>query len=57
MYIKLDDLLKVVHQYLKQRPSEKVQLITIDTNTLSFFDNLKFHDGVYIVPTKIDAIE
>ena len=31
--------------------------MTIDTNTLSFFDNIKFVDGVYVIPTKIDVIQ
>ena len=57
MYIKTKDLLSAVNLYIEQRPSEKVQLVTIDTNTLSFFDNLKFNEGVYVIPTKIDAIQ
>jgi hypothetical protein len=44
MYVKQEDLLKAIGTYIKQRPSEKVELVTIDTNTLSFFDNLKFVD-------------
>jgi len=49
--------LKAVNIYVEQRPSEKVQLVTIDTNTLSFFDNIKFVDGIYVIPTKIDVIQ
>lgn len=50
-------MLKATGKYLEQRPSEKVQLVTIDTNTLSFFDNLKYIDGVYVIPTKIDVVQ
>jgi len=57
VYIKQKDLLSTVNTYIKQRPSEKVQLVTIDTNTLSFFDNIKFVDGVYVIPTKIDIVQ
>ncbi len=57
VYIKSKDLLDAVGKYIKQRPSEKVQLVTIDTNTLSFFDNIKFKNGIYVIPTKIDVIQ
>jgi len=56
-YIKQSELLSTVNTYILQRPSEKIQLITIDQNTLSFFENIKTTDNIYIIPTKIDMIQ
>jgi len=58
-YIKTEDLLNAVREYLDQRPSEKVKLINIDTNSLSFFtENIKTEEqNIIIIPTKINAIQ
>jgi len=56
-YVKIDDIKKAVQAYLDQRPSEKVQLITIDTNSLNFFSDIKRDENIIILPTKIDIIQ
>jgi len=56
-YILRDDLIKWFSQYLSQRPSEKSKLVTIDKNSLVFFDNTKTEWNVIIIPTKIDIIQ
>jgi len=58
-YIQKDDLLNTVKKYLNQRPSEKVKLINLDWNSISFFaDNLKIENqNIIIIPTKVNAIQ
>lgn len=56
-YIKRDDLIKWFSEYILQRPSEKSKLVTIDKNSLVFFDNVKKEWNVVIIPTKIDIIQ
>jgi len=56
-YILRDDLVKWFSEYIAQRPSEKSKFITIDKNSLVFFDNTKKEWDVVIIPTKIDIIQ
>lgn len=58
-YVTWTDIINAFSEYMWQRPSEKTQLISIDTNTLAFFDEeeIRESDGTYIVPTKIEVIE
>lgn len=58
IYVTWNDIINAFSDYMKERPSEKTQLISIDKNTLSFFDDeLSMSDNTYIVPTKIEVIE
>jgi len=59
MYIKWDDLINSFSTYVKQRPSEKTLLTSIDKNSLVFFDDdeVREEDGTFIIPTKIDVIQ
>lgn len=57
IYIKTNDLLDGVRKYLNQRPSEKVELINIDKNSIMFFNDIKEDKGVYIIPTKVSVIQ
>ncbi len=56
-YIQWDDLIKWFSEYISQRPSEKSKLVTIDKNSLVFFDSTKKEGNVVIIPTKIDIIQ
>ena len=56
-YILRDDLIKWFGKYISQRPSEKSKFVTIDKNSLVFFDNTKKEWNVIIIPTKIDIIQ
>jgi hypothetical protein len=56
-YILRDDLIKWFGKYISQRPSEKSKFVTIDKNSLVFFDNTKQEWNVIIIPTKIDIIQ
>ncbi len=56
-YILRSDLDKWFSEYLKQRPSEKSKLITIDKNSLVFFSDIKQEWDMLIIPTKINIIQ
>jgi len=57
-YINQADLFQQTELYLKQRPSEKVKLITIDKSSIVFFSNIKKDDlWAYIIPTKLTIIQ
>jgi hypothetical protein len=59
IYIKWDDLIDSFSNYIKQRPSEKTQLLSINKNSLAFFeeDGIIEKDGTFIIPTKIEIIQ
>lgn len=59
IYIKREDLINAFSEYMQQRPSDKTQLLSIDKNSLAFFDDdwITETDWTYIVPTKIDVIQ
>jgi len=56
-YIKTDDLLEGIRKYLSQRPSEKVELVNIDKNSIVLLNDIKEDKGVYIIPTKVSVIQ
>jgi hypothetical protein len=57
-YVTWQDFQNAVNTYTAQRPSDKVEIISVDKNSLTFFnDDIKFVDGVYILPTKISLIQ
>lgn len=58
-YIKWSDLIKAFSDYLNQRPSNKTQLVSINKNSLVFFEEdwLIEKDGTFIIPTKIEIIQ
>lgn len=56
-FIKRDDFNKVILLYTEQRPSEKTNVISIDKNSLVFYDDIKKVDNLFIIPTKISVIQ
>ena len=58
-YIKWSDLINAFSEYIQQRPSEKSKFISIDKNSLVFYEDDWSNDnkGVFVVPTKIQAIQ
>lgn len=59
IYVKWEDLIEAFAGYIQQRPSEKTQLVSIDKNSLAFFDDedVRVEDWTFIIPTKIDIIQ
>lgn len=57
-YIDQQDLFDQTQVYLKQRPSDKVKLLTIDKSSIVFFSNIKQDPlWAYIIPTKLTIIQ
>jgi len=57
MYIQLKDIIFAVKKYLEQRPSDRVDLVTIDTTSLTFFDYKNQENNIYVISTKTDVIQ
>lgn len=59
LYIKRPDLIWAFSEYIQQRPSEKSNFISIDKNSLVFYEDDWSSDNkwVFVVPTKIQAIQ
>ena len=59
IYITRNDLVSAFSEYIQQRPSEKIKFISLDQNSLVFFedDGSSDEDGVFVVPTKIQVIQ
>lgn len=57
-YITHADLEQAVTTYLDQRPSESLELLGFDTNSISFYDLIPhgYLTGVYLIPTKMNVI-
>jgi hypothetical protein len=57
-YIKDKDLEDAVDAYINQRPSENLQLLGFDTNSVSFYQLIPhpYMTGVYLIPTKMNVI-
>lgn len=64
-YIYRQDLLKALNTYIKERASEKVQVLSIDTNSIKFLkDTSSFQEGeikknedIYIIATQINVMQ
>lgn len=56
-YIKQEDLFNVVNQYIDQRQSDKIKLMSIDKSSVSFFSDIKDDNWSYIIPTKISILQ
>lgn len=56
-YTYRDNISQWFSKHISQRPSEKSKLITIDKNTLVFFEDIKKEWDVIVIPTKIDIIQ
>jgi hypothetical protein len=54
-YVAREDLKKAVDKYISQRPSDNLQLISIDKKSLIFFDKSSW-DNMMIIPTKISTV-
>jgi hypothetical protein len=64
-YVYRKDLIKAFHTYLKERPSEKIQVLNIDQNSIGFIkDTSSFESGelrkdgqTFIIPTQITVVQ
>ncbi|MDR0370222.1 MAG: hypothetical protein LBH96_07175 [Candidatus Peribacteria bacterium] len=64
-YIYRQDLLKALNTYIKERASEKIQVLSIDTNSIQFLkDTSSFQEGeikkngdIYIIATQINVLQ
>ncbi|HOG15624.1 MAG TPA: hypothetical protein PK674_03485 [Candidatus Absconditabacterales bacterium] len=58
-YIKWSDLIRAFSEYIAQRPSNKTQLVSINKNSLVFFeeDGLTEKNSTFIIPTKIEITQ
>ncbi len=54
-YVIWHDLMQWVDSYVKQRPSQTRQLISLQKNTATFYDTYKMQDYI-VVPTKVSAV-
>lgn len=59
IYITWSDLVAAFSEYIQQRPSEKSKFISLDQNSLTFYEDDWSSDNkwVYVVPTKIQVIQ
>lgn len=59
IYIKWSDLISAFSKYIQQRPSEKTRFISLDKNSLVFYEDdwSMNNEKVFVVPTKIQAIQ
>ena len=59
IYITRSDLVAAFSEYLQQRPSEKSKFISLDKNSLVFYEDDWSSDNkwVFVVPTKIQVIQ
>lgn len=56
-FVKRSDFNEVIMLYTEQRPSEKTNVISIDRNSLVFYDDIKTVDNLFVIPTKISVIQ
>jgi len=56
-FVNRADFNKVIMLYTEQRPSEKTNIISIDRNSLVFYNDIKRVDNLFIIPTKISVIQ
>lgn len=54
-YVIWHDLMQWVSEYVKQRPSQTRQLISLQKNTATFYDTYVTQDYI-VVPTKVSAV-
>ncbi len=56
-YVKKEDLVSWVTQYVTQRSTNSRKIIGIQDNIVNFFDFLTWDYNAYIIPTRINVIE
>lgn len=64
-YIYRSDILNAFTTYIKERPSDKIEVLSIDKNSIKFVQssnsfeatNLSAGNGTFIIPTQIDSIQ
>lgn len=54
-YVIRNDLMQAVSVYVKQRPSQTRQLISLQKNTTTFYDAYMIEEYI-IMPTKVSAV-
>lgn len=67
IYLNRDDVFKAFTQYIKQRQSDSIQLISIDPSTFTFLTEInpntkqidfrKFDEKVFSLPTKVSILQ
>ena len=59
IYITWSDLVAAFSEYITQRPSEKSKFISLDQNSLVFYDDDGSRDDkwVFVVPTRIQVVQ
>lgn len=58
LYLKWDDVLKAFSDYVLQRQSDSIQLISIDPMSFGFLSDVnKFDEQVFAIPTKVTILQ
>lgn len=58
-YLKRSDIVNAFSEYVKQRQSDTIQLISINPNTLIFIQDIKrvIENQVFVIPTKVTILQ
>ncbi|MDO4713375.1 MAG: hypothetical protein Q4B28_01660 [bacterium] len=58
-YLKWEDVVKAFSQYVRERQSDSIQLISIDPTTFNFMQEFKriIDQKVFVVPTKVSILQ
>ncbi len=56
-YVLWEDFNDAIMLYINQRPSEKINIIGIDKNSLIFYSDIRILENLYVIPTKISIIQ
>jgi len=56
-YVLREDFNNAIMLYTEQRPSDKMNIIGIDKNSLIFYSDIRIIDNLYVIPTKISIIQ
>lgn len=58
-YLKWADIVEAFTRYVQERQSDTIQLISINPNSLSFIQDLKWviQDSVFVIPTKVSVLQ
>ena len=60
LYLKRSDIVKAFTQYVTERQSDSIELISINPNSLIFIQELSYvngSDSVFMIPTKVSIYQ
>nr|MBR6100292.1 hypothetical protein [bacterium] len=60
LYLKWSDIVKAFTQYVTERQSDSIELISINPNSLIFIQELSYvngSDSVFMIPTKVSIYQ